>query len=639
MEAGATAGSPQAKLALPSLNQASDTLEADSGAKSPVPAAAAACSPTSAGTTALVTVTDTTTRQLREVQHPLYLPKDDELQNLVRQAASLDRHMAKEAMAKLWQMTVPTRRNRAANQAALVELGGVSMAVDFAVARLAGNATREDEEEAVSALLLLENLSCNTQLHYDMAHDPKLLHFLVTLIREQPLHAIRANAAKVLVNMTFSSAQLQQIVVGAGALPQALELLRHEDSGLVRQGAWLLSHLTAGQGCLAREELGARADVLARLKLLLHSDDRVIVVRVCEVVCNLARGDIGPHANLVRAGVVPALLGLIDPKTDRRQEPAVVAPALLALAALAVGGTAISRSLVLEPQVASHLAGILDYSNLVTRDYDMSRVMMAAHALVFALGTFAVRDKVTASASGTALALVCWPPHVEQLLQESGYVSFPQSLHALGLVQPRYHAASLGKDLGGPHSFVANATHQVNVELLPLLKHDNARMVVNACARLYQIAVCMSDNPEGRAVLTNTSLVVALTDLLSSQHSGVLQAALSLVDALAALPEVVPLLVERGAMDAINDLSDRHQQASAGAGVEAGTGKAVAPRQPIVRSPSGSLMEEVDGPAAAHGGGGGGSGRSDPLVGLLAERALVTMFLAQSARDGLAHAG
>ena len=56
-------------------------------------------------------------------------------------------------------------------------------------------------------------------------------------------------------------------------------------------------------------------------------------------------------------------------------------------------------------------------SNLVTRDYDMSRVMMAAHALVFALGTFAVRDKVTAKASGATLALACWPAHVEQLLQ------------------------------------------------------------------------------------------------------------------------------------------------------------------------------------------------------------------------------
>ncbi|PNG99577.1 hypothetical protein TSOC_014639, partial [Tetrabaena socialis] len=209
---------------------------------------------------------------------------------------------------------------------------------------------------------LLENLSCNARLHHDMAHNALLLRFLVSTMRDQQAYALRVNAAKVLVNLTFSSPTLQQRVAEAGALPQAVRLLQASDPGLSRQGAWLLSHLTAGQGCAARGEVARQAEVLERLNhLLLHSADPATKARACEVVCNLARGDVGPHADLVRSGVVAPLLRLIDPKLEVRQEADVVAPALLALAALVKGGAATARGLLVEPSLTPHLAGILDY--------------------------------------------------------------------------------------------------------------------------------------------------------------------------------------------------------------------------------------------------------------------------------------
>ncbi|KAG2437630.1 hypothetical protein HYH02_011269 [Chlamydomonas schloesseri] len=138
---------------------------------------------------------------------------------------------------------------------------------------------------------------------------------------------------------------------------------------------------------------------------------------------------------------------------------------------------------------------------------------------------------------------------------------------------------------------MASAAYQVNTELLPVLRHENARMVINTCARLYQIAVCLRDTPECRPVLSNTSLSVAIADLLRSQHSSILQAALCLTDALAALPEVIPQLAATGVLDCLCDIL----------------------RQNTVNA--------------------GATDCGDPLVLLLAERALVTMFLARSQQE------
>ncbi|KAG2429269.1 hypothetical protein HXX76_011038 [Chlamydomonas incerta] len=365
--------------------------------------------------------------------------------DLATQVASLDRDKARSALAAVWQATVLGRPNRAANQTALAAAGGVMLLVDVVVQRLAGvrleggtsSCTREDEEEAVMALLVLENLSCNVLLHRDMvlgAPGPHLLRLLVALAKDNTAAAaIRVNAAKVLVNLTFSQIELAAAATEAGGLPAAITLLQAGQDqadtvmdaeahvGLIRQGAWLLSHLTAGQGCEARELLAAQPDALARIKgLLTHSRDPTTLIRCCEVVCNLARGSVGPHAELMRAGLVPVLLKLVE--------------------------------------------------------------------------------------------------------EESGYISFAAALAALGLQQPLYTAAQLGKELeAGPHSALASAAYQVNTELLPVMRHDNARMVLNTCARLYQIAVCLRDSPGCRSVLSNTSLSLALTDLLRTQHSSVLQ--------------------------------------------------------------------------------------------------------------------
>nr|BBC28476.1 homolog of minus gamete specific protein [Eudorina sp. NIES-3984]BBC28487.1 homolog of minus gamete specific protein [Eudorina sp. 2006-703-Eu-15] len=546
------------------------------------------------------------TRRDRDVQHKQYQPADEDISDLTSRVASTDRDAAAAAVMRLWELTVLTRRNRVANQLALAALGGAGLMVDYAAALLGKQPSSEDQDAANMALLVLENLSMNVQLHHDLARNAALLGFLISTIGKQWLAYVRINAAKILVNITFSDPQLQELVARAGGTAVGLALLRESESELVRQGAWLLSHVTAGRGCAARGQLAEQLDVLESLRALLtDSKDPPTRARVCEVVCNLARGDAGPHANLARAGVVPALLPLIDPRSDGRQDPAVVAPALLALAALAAGGDkALLHSFTQEWKLSSHLAGILDYSNLVTRDFDLSRVLMAAHALIFTLGTFTARAGATSPAER-------WPENIKELLQESGFVSFQQCLSSLGLEQPKYVAASLGKDLGGPHCFVANTSHQVNVELLPVLKHDNARMVANTCARLYQIAVCLHDHPEGRQVLANGFLVVAVRDLLSSEHSAVLQAALSLVSALAAIPELVPLLVDKGVMDQVHELSEK----------DAGPADTGAEGLPALTQ----AMQEaaIDKPSAA------GRRSGDLLIKMLAERVLVTMFLAQ----------
>ncbi|KXZ57089.1 MTD sexual regulator [Gonium pectorale] len=524
------------------------------------------------------------TRRLRDTLYKPYSPKDEELPALVKLVSSLDRGEGKDALAKVWLLTLPSRENGPANQEAFAEQGGIAMLVDYAEARLSGGVSSEDEEEMALALLVLENLSCNTLRHRDMALDPNLIRVLITLIRAQEAYAIRANAMKVLVNLTFSDVQLQQAVASSGVLPLAAGFLHQDDPGLVRQAVWLLSNLTAGQGCAARAELAKSPGVLSNLKELLHRGDSPTKVYACEVICNLARGDTGTHADLLRVGAMPMLLGLINPHSEVRNEPEVVAPALLALAALAVGNSSSAQGLLSEAQLLLYLAGVLEYSNLVSRNYDLARVMVACHTLIFALGSFAARNKAKDQSN---------QPFTE-VVQESGYVQFKEMFEILGLQKPQYYAACLGKDLGGPQSYVANATYQVNVELLPVLKHDNARMVVNACARLYQIATCLADDKKGRAVLTNAALVSAVRDLLYSEHNSILQVALSVVDALASLPEVVPLLVAHGVMDAVSQLGDENQPHPTNGGM-------------------------------VH----------DPLVLLLADRALVTMYVAQATSDSL----
>nr|ADF43193.2 MTD1m [Chlamydomonas reinhardtii] len=564
-----------------------------------------------------------------------YESADASMAELAAQIASLDRDKARSALAAVWQATVLGRPNRAANQVALAAAGGVLLLVDVAVQRLAGvrleggarSCSREDEEEAVMALLVLENLSCNVSLHRDMvlgAPGPHLLQMLVALAKDNTAAAaVRVNAAKVLVNLTFSQIELAAAATEAGALPAAVSLLQAGQKqalaetdaevalGLHRQGAWLLSHLTAGQGCQARELLAAQPQALARIKdLLTTSRDTATLIRCCEVVCNLARGDVGPHAELMRAGLVQVLLKLVEVETEApaptgaaRSEGSSVdllLPALTALAALAAGGAACARGLLAHAPLLRTLTGALEWSNLISRDHDLSRVMLAAHSLVYVLGRFALRNRIVVPGvragvvvdAGMGATPAAATPQAQQVLQESGYVSFAAAMAALGLQQPRYTAAILGKELeSGPHSAVASAAYQVNTELLPMMRHDNARMVVNTCARLYQIAVCLRDSPECRSVLSNTSLSLALSDLLRSQHSSVLQAALCLTDALAALPEVVPQLAANGVLDRLCDL---------------------------LHNTSAQLQEHKAGTADTAG---------DPLVVLLAERALVTMFL------------
>nr|BCL66242.1 minus gamete specific protein [Volvox reticuliferus] len=569
------------------------------------------------------------TRRDRDVKHVLFSNQDANLKDIACQVSSLDHQVADKAVVKLWELTVLTRCNRVANQLALVDLGGLVLLLEYVAARFTDNATNDDTAAANMALLVLENLSTNILLHQEIISNDALLQLLLTTIRKQMQQAIRANAAKVLVNLTFSNPQLQDMVARAGAVSAAFALLREPEVALARQGAWLLSHLTASHGCVAFEELGRQLDVLESLRdLLILSEDRTTKARVCEVLCNLARGDAGLNANLSQVGMVPALMMVIDPSGDRRQGPEVVAPALLTLAALTVafGGTILHDV----SQLATHLAGILDYSNLVTHDYDMPRVMMASHALIYSMGTFVAKDMLDQNVTG-------YPEHVRELLQESGYVSFRQSLLVLGLEQPRYVAASLGKDLGGPHCFVANATHQVNIELLPLLRHDNTRMVINACARLYQIATCLRDHPEGRLVLCNSSLIVVLQDLLASGQSAVLQATLSLVDALAEIPELVPLLVEKGIMDLVNSLSDQQPLVATTdhSGVSAGEIEATTVSVNVLPMP-GMQDKETRKGLGANGIGEGSAATvkcNDPLVKMLAERALVTMFLAQCTQN------
>ncbi|GLC55143.1 hypothetical protein PLESTB_000948500 [Pleodorina starrii] len=568
------------------------------------------------------------TRREKDAAYEPHDNHDEGLEEVVGNVTSLDREESIAAVTKLWEMTALTRRNCKANQIALADLGGITLMLDYAVARTNGQPTTDDEDAANMALLVLENLSSNVQLHREMAQNTSLLAFLVAVMSKQQQRLIRSNAAKVLVNLTFSSPQLQDFVARAGAVPAALDLLRESEPALVRQGAWLLSHLTAGQGCMARETLGAQLDVLECLRdMLAYSEDPITKARVCELVCNLARGDAESHTKLVRVGVVPMLLKLIDPGTDHRHAPEVVAPALLALAALvAAGGMSVVGGAELESRLVPHLAGILDYSNLVTGDSELSQVLMAAHTLIFALAPFVAKGKALAGITGL-------PNHVKELLQESGYISFQQSLSVLGLEQPQYVAASLGKDLGGPHCFVANATHQVNVELLPLLRHDNAHMVTNACARLYQIATCLREHPEGRLVLTNGSLVVALRDLLDSEHSDVLQAALSLVDALGGIPELVPLLVDSGIMDAVNSLSDQQPVAALASdqrrALHAGSAAPNTTEEPLPAQVPHVENPQPPSPSANGNRGDNVESRNDPLIKLLAERTLVTMFLAQ----------
>ncbi len=71
------------------------------------------------------------------------------------QVSSLDRATATAAVASLWQLTLPTRPNCAANQAGLVALGGVDVVLEYACVRLEGSeASAEDADEAVMALLV-----------------------------------------------------------------------------------------------------------------------------------------------------------------------------------------------------------------------------------------------------------------------------------------------------------------------------------------------------------------------------------------------------------------------------------------------------------------------------------------------------
>ncbi|GLC71103.1 hypothetical protein PLESTF_001074900 [Pleodorina starrii] len=543
------------------------------------------------------------TRREKDAAYEPHDNHDEGLEEVVGNVTSLDREESIAAVTKLWEMTALTRRNCKANQIALADLGGITLMLDYAVARTNGQPTTDDEDAANMALLVLENLSSNVQLHREMAQNTSLLAFLVAVMSKQQQRLIRSNAAKVLVNLTFSSPQLQDFVARAGAVPAALDLLRESEPALVRQGAWLLSHLTAGQGCMARETLGAQLDVLECLRdMLAYSEDPITKARVCELVCNLARGDAESHTKLVRVGVVPMLLKLIDPGTDHRHAPEVVAPALLALAALvAAGGMSVVGGAELESRLVPHLAGILDYSNLVTGDSELSQVLMAAHTLIFALAPFVAKGKALAGITGL-------PNHVKELLQarwlpmESGYISFQQSLSVLGLEQPQYVAASLGKDLGGPHCFVANATHQ-------------------------------REHPEGRLVLTNGSLVVALRDLLDSEHSDVLQAALSLVDALGGIPELVPLLVDSGIMDAVNSLSDQQPVAALASdqrrALHAGSAAPNTTEEPLPAQVPHVENPQPPSPSANGNRGDNVESRNDPLIKLLAERTLVTMFLAQ----------
>ncbi len=83
--------------------------------------------------------------------------------------------------------------------------------------------------------------------------------------------------------------------------------------------------------------------------------------------------------------------------------------------------------------------------------------------------------------------------------QVSGTASFGEALAALGVALPAYHPAALGKAAEGEAGYVASATWQVNVELLPLLGHSNARIAVHAAARIHQIAMCLVGAQRGEA--------------------------------------------------------------------------------------------------------------------------------------------
>ncbi len=105
--------------------------------------------------------------------------------------------------------------------------------------------------------------------------------------------------------------------------------------------------------------------------LLQPATDPTTRVRAAELLCNLARGGAPsapassaspPLASILRqAGFVPVLLGLADPALARRAPPEVVAPALLALSALALGDVEAAREALGAECLRGHLAGVLDY--------------------------------------------------------------------------------------------------------------------------------------------------------------------------------------------------------------------------------------------------------------------------------------
>lgn len=105
--------------------------------------------------------------------------------------------------------------------------------------------------------------------------------------------------------------------------------------------------------------------------LLQPATDPTTRVRAAELLCNLARGGTPsapsypaspPLATVLRqAGFVPVLLGLADPALVRRAPPEVVAPALLALAAMALGDVEAAREALGAECLRGHLAGVLEY--------------------------------------------------------------------------------------------------------------------------------------------------------------------------------------------------------------------------------------------------------------------------------------
>lgn len=107
---------------------------------------------------------EATSRRLREALTKPYQPHDADIPCLLGKLSSdaKDPESAREALGKLWQLTVMTRANRAANQAAVAAEGGVAAVVEVATARLAAweQGGADGDADSVIMALLVGVLAC-----------------------------------------------------------------------------------------------------------------------------------------------------------------------------------------------------------------------------------------------------------------------------------------------------------------------------------------------------------------------------------------------------------------------------------------------------------------------------------------------